>query len=59
MLNCNSKIKRISNKMPQFKAGYILDVIANQISSFEQKKADKYNVDVLKNSGAFNVYLIF
>ncbi len=37
--------------MAQFKAGYILDVIANEISSFEQKKADKYNVEVLKMQG--------
>lgn len=37
--------------MTQFKAGYILDVIANEISSCEQKKADKYNIDVLKIQG--------
>lgn len=37
--------------MTQFKAGYILDVIANEITSFEKEKADKYNIDVLKMQG--------
>ena len=37
--------------MTQFKAGYILDVVANEITSFENKKADKYNIDVLKMQG--------
>jgi ATP-dependent DNA helicase RecQ len=37
--------------MTQFKAGYILDIIANEISSFEKVKADKYNIDVLKMQG--------
>jgi ATP-dependent DNA helicase RecQ len=45
----------------QFKASYILDVIANQILTFENSKEDKYDVDILKMRGllkqlsAFNV----
>ena len=40
--------------MTQFKAGYILDVIANEITSFEKEKADKYNIDALKMQGLLN-----
>lgn len=35
----------------QFKASYILDVIANQILTFENSKEDKYDVDILKMRG--------
>lgn len=37
--------------MKQFKASYILDVIANQILTFENSKEDKYDVDILKIRG--------
>ena len=45
----------------QFKASYILDVIANKILTFEHSKEDKFDVDILKMRGllkqlsAFNV----